>query len=140
MPARLLLDVRGTPLSVDEVLAAVAGPGTGGLVLFVGLVRDSDGGRGVERLDYSAHPDALETLGRVASAVAADVPVLALAAVHRAGELAVGDLAVIVAAAAAHRGEAFTACRRLIDDLKAEVPIWKHQVFSDGEQEWVGLS
>jgi molybdopterin synthase catalytic subunit len=61
-----------------------------------------------------------------------------LAAVHRVGDLVVGDLAVVVAAGAAHRAEAFAAARQLIDDLKAEVPIWKHQRFADGTQEWVG--
>lgn len=139
MPTRLFLDVRDAPLSVDEVLAAVDGPGAGGVAVFIGVVRDHDGGRGVERLDYSAHPDAAPTLERVARAVTGDVPVLALAAVHRVGSLAVGDLAVVVAAAAVHRGEAFTACRRMIDDLKAEVPIWKHQCFTGGDDEWVGL-
>jgi len=135
----LLLDIRDSPLSVDEVLAAVGGPGAGGVVIFIGAVRDTDGGRGVDLLDYSAHPGAADALAEVAHKVAADVPVLALAAVHRVGSLAVGDLAVVVAAAAAHRGEAFTACRRLIDDLKAGVPIWKHQQFTDGGEEWVGL-
>jgi len=75
---------------------------------------------------------------KVAAAVAADLPVCGLAAVHRTGLLAIGDVAVIVAASAPHRGEAFEAARRLIDDLKAQVPIWKHQVFVDGEPEWVG--
>ncbi len=136
---RLFLDIRDAPLSVDEVIAAVGGPGAGGVVIFIGAVRDTDGGRGVDTLDYSAHPGAADSLAEVAHKVAADVPVLALAAVHRVGSLAVGDLAVVVAAAAAHRGEAFTACRRLIDDLKAGVPIWKHQQFTDGDEEWVGL-
>jgi len=139
VPARLFLDIRDTPLSVDEALAAVGGPGAGGLVVFIGVVRDNDDGRGVERLDYSAHPEAAPALERVARGVAEAVPVLALAAVHRVGSLAVGDLAVVVAASAAHRGEAFTACRRLIDELKAEVPIWKHQRFTSGDDEWVGL-
>ncbi len=70
--------------------------------------------------------------------MAADFPITALAAVHRVGDLSLGDMAVIVAVAAPHRGEAFEASRRLIDDLKAEVPIWKHQVFEDGTTEWVG--
>jgi molybdopterin synthase catalytic subunit len=77
-------------------------------------------------------------LRAVAEGVAADLPVRALAAVHRVGVLKVGDVAVVVAAAAAHRGEAFEAARRLIDDLKTTVPIWKRQVFADGTQEWVG--
>ena len=133
-----LLDLRATPLSVDEVLAAVADPRAGGTTLFVGTVRDHDAGRPVVRLGYSAHPSALETLRVVAQRVIDQHALLGLAAVHRVGDLAVGDLAVVVAVAAAHRGEAFDAARQLIDDLKHEVPIWKHQQFADGAQEWVG--
>lgn len=133
-----LAAIRDSALSVEEVLAAVADPLAGGVVSFTGLVRSSDGGREVTMLEYSAHPDALPALEAVMAAVAADFPVVALAAVHRVGLLAVGDIAVVVAASAAHRGEAFDAARRLIDDLKATVPIWKRQVFADGEQEWVG--
>ncbi len=70
--------------------------------------------------------------------VAADFPALGLAAVHRVGDLDIGDIAVVVAASSPHRAEAFAACRRLIDDLKATVPIWKHQTFTDGDDEWVG--
>jgi molybdopterin synthase catalytic subunit len=134
-----LLDVREEPLSVDEVFAAVRHPAAGGVALFVGAVRDHDGGRGVEALGYSAHPSVADELRAVAEEVAGAHPVLALAAVHRIGDLAVGDLAVVVAAACPHRGEAFDACRHLIDGLKARVPIWKHQTFDTGEQEWVGL-
>ena len=120
------------------MLAAVEDAQAGGVVSFTGLVRQVDGGREVTALEYSAHPDALAALTAVAEAVAADLPVVALAAVHRTGLLAVGDVAVVVAASAAHRGEAFEAARRLIDDLKATVPIWKRQVFVDGADEWVG--
>ena len=133
-----LLAIRDSTISVQEVLAAVEDAQAGGVVSFTGLVRQVDGGREVTALEYSAHPDALAALTAVAEAVAADLPVVALAAVHRTGLLAVGDVAVVVAASAAHRGEAFEAARRLIDDLKATVPIWKRQVFVDGEDEWVG--
>jgi molybdopterin synthase catalytic subunit len=133
-----LFALRDTPLDVAEVLTAVEDPGAGGVVSFTGLVRDHDGGRGVRELEYVAHPDAAQALRRVAEAVAAELPVHGLAAVHRTGLLAVGDVAVVVAASAAHRGQAFEAARRLIDDLKAQVPVWKRQVFDDGEQEWVG--
>ncbi|MEV4431622.1 molybdenum cofactor biosynthesis protein MoaE [Streptomyces sp. NPDC049585] len=136
-PIRLLA-VRETPLSLDEVFAAVGDPAAGGTALFVGTVRDHDGGADVAALGYSAHPTAEAELRKVAEKVAGDFPVRALAAVHRVGELAVGDLAVVVAVSCAHRGEAFAACRQLIDDLKANVPIWKHQRFSDGTDEWVG--
>lgn len=137
-PVRLLA-IRDEPLSVDEVAAAVAHAGSGGTVLFVGTVRDRDAGRDVTALSYSAHPSADAELRRVAEKVVSDHGVQALAAVHRIGDLRVGDLAVVVGVACSHRGEAFTAARRMIDDLKASVPIWKHQRFADGSEEWVGL-
>jgi molybdopterin synthase catalytic subunit len=136
-PVRFLLDIRDTPLSADECLEFVADPGAGGTTLFVGAVRDDDGGRSVTKLAYSAHPTALKELRTIAEEVAAAVPVVAVAAVHRTGELGIGGVAVIVAVSAVHRGEAFDAARMLIDRLKHEVPIWKHQTFSDGTDEWV---
>jgi molybdopterin synthase catalytic subunit len=134
-----LVDIRSTPLDVAEVLAAVEDATAGGVTLFVGTVRDHDEAKAVSGLDYSAHPTALDKLRSVVDAVVERHPVTAVAAVHRVGELAVGDAAVVVAAAAPHRGEAFDAARDLIDDLKATVPIWKHQAFADGSDEWVGL-
>lgn len=138
-PVRLL-GIRDTPLSVDEVLAAVGDDAAGGTALFVGTVRDHDSRpSAVTALSYSAHPGAAAEMRRVAEKVAADHPVRAMAALHRVGDLVVGDLAVVVAVACPHRAEAFDACRRLIDDLKREVPIWKHQTFADGSEEWVGV-
>lgn len=138
MNAIRLLAIRDTPLSVDEVLAAVADHAAGGTTLFVGTVRDHDHGKAVTTLSYSAHPTAEAELRRVAEKIAADFSLTALAAVHRVGDLRLGEAAVIVAAAAPHRDEAFQAARRLIDDLKEEVPIWKNQEFDDGTSEWVG--
>lgn len=135
---RISTEIRETPLSVDECLRLVTDPRAGGVTVFVGTVRDEDDSRAVQGLEYAAHPTAAAELERVARAVASDVPVVAVAVQHRVGDLAIGDLAVVVAASAGHRGEAFDACRRLIDDLKASVPIWKHQMFSDGAAEWVG--
>ena len=141
LPLVRLVDLRETPLSVDEVFRAVQDPAAGGTALFVGTVRDVDpsvdAAAEVVRLDYSSHPSALDRMREVADRVAQESGVIAVAAVHRVGELAVGDAAVVVAAAAAHRAEAFVAGRRLIDELKAEVPIWKHEVFVDGETAWV---
>ena len=136
-PVRLV-DIRETPLDVDEVLAAVDSAAAGGVTLFVGKVRDHDGGRDVTGLDYSAHPSALDRMTEVCRAVAGKYDVHAIAAVHRIGTLAIGDAAVIVATSSAHRGVAFEASRELIDTLKATVPIWKHQSFTDGTEEWVG--
>ena len=133
-----LIAIRDTELSLDEVRAAVAGPGAGGIALFAGAVRDTDHDQRVTGLSYSAHPSAEAELGRVAEMIAEKFDVLGVAAVHRVGELAIGELAVVAAVAAAHRGEAFDACRELIDVLKASVPIWKHQRFADGTSEWVG--
>ena len=133
-----LVGIRDTPLSLDEVHAAVADPRAGGIAVFTGTVRDNDHARAVTALAYTAHPTAERRLRAVMEKIAADHPVLGLAAVHRVGDLRVGDIAVIAAAAGPHRPEAFAACRRLIDDLKAHVPIWKHQTFADGTDEWVG--
>ena len=133
-----LIAVRESELSVDEVRAAVADPAAGGIALFAGAVRDSDHDRGVSGLSYSAHPSAVDELRRVAEAIAEKYPVIGIAAVHRVGDLAIGDLAVVLAVSCPHRGEAFDACRDLIDILKASVPIWKHQRFDDGSAEWVG--
>jgi molybdopterin synthase catalytic subunit len=132
-----LAEVRDTPLSVDEVHDAVADPAAGGIALFTGAVRNHDRGRDVQHLSYSAHPSAAAELRRVCEKVAGGFDVTAIAAVHRVGDLAVGDLAVVVAVSCPHRAEAFTACRALIDELKQTVPVWKHQVFGDGESEWV---
>ncbi|MEP7055460.1 MAG: molybdenum cofactor biosynthesis protein MoaE [Actinomycetota bacterium] len=133
-----LVGVRDLPLSVEECLTAVARPQAGGIGLFVGTVRASDHDRPVVALEYSAHPDALAKLREVVDAVAADYPVAAIAAVHRVGSLEIGEIAVVVAVSCPHRPEAFAAARRLIDDLKATVPIWKKQTYADGEIEWVG--
>ena len=132
-----LAELRDTPLSVDEALAAVSDPAAGGIALFVGAVRDHDQGQNVVRLGYSAHPSAVAELRRVAEKVAASFSVTAVAAVHRVGDLAVGDLAVVVAVSSPHRGGAFDACRALIDELKRSVPIWKHQQYAGGGSEWV---
>jgi molybdopterin synthase catalytic subunit len=133
-----LIAIKDTELSVDEVRAAIADPAAGGDVLFVGTVRDNDADRGVTALSYTAHPSAAAEIRRVAEDVVAKYEVIAIAAVHRVGDLAVGDLAVVVGVSCAHRAEAFDACHAMIDELKASVPIWKHQRFTDGSDEWVG--
>jgi molybdopterin synthase catalytic subunit len=138
-PGRVrLAEIRALPLDLAEVTAALSDVAAGGLTIFVGVVRDHDGGRHVTGLEYSAHPTALDRLRDVCEQVAEKYDVLGVAAVHRVGRLGVGDAAVIVATAAGHRGEAFDASRALIDELKGTVPIWKHQLFADGTDEWVG--
>lgn len=123
---------------MDRVLDAVRQDAVGGITVFVGLVRDHDEGKSVRSLDYSAHPSAETELARVVAEVAERHDVLAVAAEHRVGALQIGDLAVVVAAGAVHRVDAFAAARDLIDTLKSEVPIWKEQHYSDGSVDWVG--
>ena len=127
------------PLSVDRLLSLVQDPSVGGIALFVGVVRDHDSGAGVVSLDYTQHPSAEAALVRCAEATAADHDVVALAVEHRVGHLEVGDLAVVVAVGAVHRGPALAACAHLINAVKAEVPIWKEQHFVSGAAAWVGL-
>ena len=132
-----LAELRETPLSVDEVYAAVTDPSAGGIAVFAGAVRDHDQGKPVTALSYSAHPSAADELRSVCERVADRHDLHAVAAVHRVGDLSIGDLAVVVGVSSAHRATAFDACRELIDDLKATVPIWKHQSFARGDSEWV---
>ena len=133
-----LLELRDSALDISAVYDAARDDAAGGVVLFVGAVRRHDAGKDVDGLGYSSHPTAPEVLRSVAREVAVDPAVVKVAAAHRTGDLVVGDVAVVVAVSSAHRGEAFVACRRLIDELKARVPIWKHQIFADGSDEWVG--
>jgi len=132
--------VQDTPLSVDEVMAAVRDDRAGAVALFVGEVRDHDGGRAVVSLDYSAHPSADSVAASIAARYAALPGIERVALVHRVGALAVGDLAVVAAVSSAHRHEAFQTCADLVEDVKAHLPIWKHQQFEDGTQEWVGIA
>lgn len=133
-----LLSVSDAALDLGQVYAAVDDPAAGGIAVFVGTVRQVDGGKRVTRLDYTAHPSAEAVLSSVADDIAAKYDVIALAAVHRVGSLEIGDVAVLTAVSCAHRGDAFDACRALIDDLKLRLPVWKHQIFADGTEEWVG--
>jgi molybdopterin synthase catalytic subunit len=127
------------PLDVAEHAALVDHAAAGAVVTFAGVVRDHDGGRSVRGLEYSAHP----TAGKVVAEVAADVAaratgVRAIAVSHRIGPLGIGDVALACAVAADHRKEAFAACAELVDEVKRLLPVWKHQLFADGTDEWVG--
>jgi molybdopterin synthase catalytic subunit len=126
-------------IELAEHEALVAHQAAGAVVGFAGVVRDHDGGRTVTRLEYSAHPLAEQTLAEVAAEVAADCHgVRAIAVSHRIGTLQIGDAALVAAVAADHRGAAFETCERLVDTVKARLPVWKHQFFADGSDEWVG--
>jgi len=131
-----LARVTAEPLSVAACSALVAGPASGAVVTFEGVVRDHDDGRGVTALHYEGHPSAADVLHRVATAVTERWPAVTIAVEHRTGDLVVGDVALACAVASAHRADAFAACAALVDDLKAEVPIWKRQAFTDGTDEW----
>lgn len=133
-----MLSVGEAPLSVAEVYESVADvPSAGGIALFSGVVRNEDEGRSVTDLSYSAHPSVEDRLREVIEKANAQYPIQAVSAVHRIGDLKIGDIAVIVAVACPKRGEAFDACRQIIDKIKETVPIWKHQRFADGAAEWV---
>lgn len=134
----VLADIRESPLSMDEVVDAVRHPRAGGIATFIGVVREDDHGQGVEALDYSAHPSAPQVLREIAGQASAAGEVIRVAVLHRVGHLEVGDLAVVVAVSAVHRAAALEVCRELIDATKARAPIWKHQLFEDGSDEWVG--
>ena len=127
------------PIELAEHEALVGHPSAGAVVGFAGVVRDHDGGRAVTRLEYSAHPSAQTTLAAVAAEIAIECHgVRAIAVSHRIGTLQVGDAALVAAVAADHRTAAFDTCARLVDTVKARLPVWKHQFFGDGSDEWVG--
>jgi molybdopterin synthase catalytic subunit len=133
-----LFEIRGEPLSIDEVVRAVSGPEMGGISIFLGVVRDHNEGRKVTLLEYEAYASmAVKEMDRIASEIEHELPDVRLAALHRVGSLSVGDVAVVCAAAAPHRGEAFRATRALIDRIKERVPIWKREHGPDGPY-WVG--
>ncbi|MBU8823515.1 molybdenum cofactor biosynthesis protein MoaE [Mycolicibacterium goodii] len=126
------------PISLTEYEALVAHEAAGAVVGFAGVVRDHDGGRSVLRLEYSAHPTAQRTLEEVAAEIAAEADgVRAIAVSHRVGPLKIGDAALVAAVAADHRRAAFETCARLVDVVKERLPVWKHQHFADGTDEWV---
>jgi molybdopterin synthase catalytic subunit len=132
------VEVTEKPLVPAEFEAAVSRRAAGAVVSFAGVVRDHDQGRTVQELTYEGHPSAAEVLGTVVADVATRCPELQAVAVgHRVGPLAIGDAALVVAVACAHRGAAFDACRQLVDEVKAQLPVWKHQLFGDGTDEWV---
>jgi molybdopterin synthase catalytic subunit len=140
MPDVRRADVVDAPMSVRDVESLVSGPDAGAVVTFSGDVRDHDHGRSVARLEYEGHPTAAHVLAQVAQAVAERHDVIAIAVMHRVGPLAIGDSALVAAVSSAHRKEAFAACADLVDEVKAQLPVWKHQVFTDGTDEWVNCA
>jgi molybdenum cofactor synthesis domain-containing protein len=136
--AVLRAEVSSEPLSIAELSAAVGARSAGAVVTFAGVVRDHDQGRSVDALAYEGHPSAQAIIEEVAADLTGRHPdVIAVAVTHRIGELKIGDIALACAVSAAHRRQAFEACADLVDDVKRRLPIWKHQTFSDGTDEWV---
>jgi molybdopterin synthase catalytic subunit len=130
--------VTDQPIDLTEHEELVAHHAAGAVVGFAGVVRDHDGGRAVIRLEYSAHPSAEQTLAEVVADVAEHAAgVRAIAVSHRIGTLQIGDAALVAAVAADHRRAAFETCERLVDAVKKRLPVWKHQFFADGTEEWV---
>jgi molybdopterin synthase catalytic subunit len=137
-PDRLLIRISDDPLSIDEALASVAHPGAGGTCVFVGTVRDHGTQGPVVGLRYEAWDDlAIARLHELADEVAERWPVCGISILHRTGDLAVGEASVVIAVAAAHRAEAFAACRHAIERLKHDVPIWKKESLAGGDAHWV---
>ncbi len=127
------------PIALAEHEELVSHRSAGAVVGFVGMIRDHDGGRRVVRLEYSAHPSAEQVLAEVVADVAGRADgVRAVAASHRVGVLRIGEAALVAAVAADHRQAAFATCAHLVDAIKARLPVWKHQFFDDGTEEWVG--
>ncbi len=124
------------PLDLATIAAAVAGPDCGALVLFVGTVRDSHAGRGVERLTYSAYRPMAERRLATLAAEVERTHGARLAIAHRLGTLAPGETSVVIAAAAPHREAAFGASRECLERLKREVPVWKREHYADGSASW----
>lgn len=137
-PERVVLaDVVDRSITVDEVAAVIATDQDGAIVTFAGVVRDHDDGKGVTALEYERHPSAGEVIAEVARTIAAAHPEVRIAVLHRVGALVIGDVALAAAVSSPHRAEAFAACGALVDLVKEQVPIWKHQRFTDGSDEWV---
>ncbi len=133
-----LFEIRESELSLSEVVAAVTRPEAGGIAVFVGTVRSQNAGQPVTLLEYQAYASmAAKEMARIGDEIQAEMGDVRLAVLHRVGSLAVGDAAVVCAASTAHRGEAFHACRLLIDRIKARVPIWKREHGPSGPY-WVG--
>ena len=141
----VLAGLSADPISVDRAISAVEGNEAGAVVSFSGVVRNHDDGKAVDRLSYSAHPTAQQVLNDVMAELAAEHGAwtehpIRIWVAHRIGVLRVGDSALVCAVSAAHRGQAFDVCSDLVDRIKARVPIWKEQFFSDGTVEWVGTA
>ena len=140
MPELVYAVVTDAPVHIQELSKLVANPHSGAVVTFCGDVRDHDGGKEVASLLYEIHPSAPEQIKLIAESIIGRFEIEKVAVAHRYGNIAIGETAFAVAVSAAHRQAAFDACAAIVDEVKAKLPIWKHQKFTDGSDEWVNCA
>ena len=140
MPELVYAVVTDAPVHIQELSKLVANPHSGAVVTFCGDVRDHDGGKEVASLLYEIHPSAPEQIKVITQAVIGRFEIEKVAVAHRYGQIPIGETAFAVAVSAAHRQDAFDACAAIVDEVKAKLPIWKHQKFTDGSDEWVNCA
>ena len=140
MPELVYAVVTDAPVHIQGLSKLVANPHSGAIVTFCGDVRDHDGGKEVESLLYEIHPSAPEQIKVITQSVIGRFEIEKVAVAHRYGDIAIGETAFAVAVSAAHRQAAFDACAAIVDEVKAKLPIWKHQKFTDGSDEWVNCA
>jgi len=140
MPELVYAVVTDAPVHIQELSKLVANPHSGAVVTFCGDVRDHDGGKEVASLLYEIHPSAPEQIKLITESIMGRFEIEKVAIAHRYGDIAIGETAFAVAVSAAHRQAAFDACAAIVDDVKAKLPIWKHQKFTDGSDEWVNCA
>ena len=140
MPELVYAVVTDAPVHIQELSKLVANPHSGAVVTFCGDVRDHDGGKEVASLLYEIHPSAPEQIKLITESIMGRFEIEKVAVAHRYGNIAIGETAFAVAVSAAHRQAAFDACAAIVDEVKAKLPIWKHQKFTDGSDEWVNCA
>ena len=140
MPELVYAVVTDAPVHIQELSKLVANPHSGAVVTFCGDVRNHDGGKEVASLLYEIHPSAPEQIKLITQSIMGRFEIEKVAVAHRYGDIAIGETAFAVAVSAAHRQAAFDACAAIVDEVKAKLPIWKHQKFTDGSDEWVNCA
>ena len=140
MPELLRATVTRESISPTELSELVSDEACGTVVVFAGVVRNHDGGKEVIKLTYEIHPSASDQIDLITRAVLESADVVKVAVSHRYGEIDIGDVAFAVAVSAVHRQSAFDTASLLVDEIKAKLPIWKHQLFADGSDEWVNTA
>ena len=140
MPELVYAVVTNAPVHIQELSKLVANPHSGAVVTFCGDVRNHDGGKEVASLLYEIHPSAPEQIKLITESVMGRFEIEKVAVAHRYGDIAIGETAFAVAVSAAHRQAAFDACAAIVDEVKAKLPIWKHQKFTDGTDQWVNCA